>query len=358
MTGQGGERIRRPLGRIGLKCAQKPLDYPANSTSPPTPKNFTNTRKCPKKNQSTPRKPSGKLKRRRPSRKGQPSNFLDPCSFTNNPTGKAEAASRRNEKLARKNPDRLQKQLDDIKAIQTSGGTLTSHEKTVLEGLERDLKAVRKAREALGDAAPKFGSGERRDGGNRGGREGRGEGVLGKRRRDDESTSEDDVPKDVKRIPMPRDTPPPIPKEVLDKWYQKRRERMGQNNTNRGTNANMMPLGDNERKVGYVDGAPERPGNVAPNVEAKTVYEAKPVVRDLRKEAVSFVPAAVRAKLDKLKGVGGLVEPEEADKLEKAGYMGTAKRSGSAEEGENDETYSAQRGPRAAMVEEVEDEDG
>ena len=57
--------------------------------------------------------------------------------------GKAEAASRRNEKLARRNPDRLQKQLDELKAIQTSGGTLTSHEKTVLEGLERDLKAVR-----------------------------------------------------------------------------------------------------------------------------------------------------------------------------------------------------------------------
>jgi hypothetical protein len=29
-----------------------------------------------------------------------------------------------------------------------------------------------------------------------------------------------------KSIPMPRDMPPPIPKEVLAKWYQKRRERM------------------------------------------------------------------------------------------------------------------------------------
>jgi hypothetical protein len=213
---------------------------------------------------------------------------------------------------------------------------------------------VRKAREALGDAAPKFGSGERRDGGNRGGRESRGGGVLGKRRRDDESSSEEDVPEDVKSIPMPRDTPPPIPKEVLDKWYQKRRDRMAQNNTGRGRNANMMPLGDNERKVGYVGGAPERPP--APKVEAQTVYEAKPVIRDLRKEAVSFVPAAVRAKLDKSKGVGGLVEPEEMDKLEKAGYMGTTKKSEDTEA--DDEVYPAQRGPRAAMVEEVEDEDG
>ncbi len=270
------------------------------------------------------------------------------------PAGKAEAASRRNEKLARRNPDRLQKQLDELKAIQTSGGSLTSHEKSILEGLERDLKAVRKAREALGDAAPKFGSGERRDGGNRGGREGRGGGVLGKRRRDDESSSEEDVPEDVKRIPMPRDTPPPIPKEVLDKWHQKRRDRAAQQNAGRGTSANMMPLGHNERRVGYADGAPERPA--APKVEAQTVYESKPIIRDLRKEAVAFVPAAVRAKLDKSKGVGGLVEPEEMDKLERAGYMAAPKKSGSTEA--NDDAHSAQRGPRAAMVEEVEDEDG
>jgi hypothetical protein len=214
---------------------------------------------------------------------------------------------------------------------------------------------VRKAREALGDAAPKFGSGERRDGGNRGGREGRGGGVLGKRRRDEESSSEEDVPEDVRRIPMPRDTPPPIPKEILDKWYQRRRERAAQNNAFRGTNANMMPLGDNERKVGYADGAPERP---ALKVEAPTVYEAKPVIRDLRKEAVSFVPAAVRAKLDKSKGVGGLVEPEEMDKLEKAGYLATTKNTGTIEIDEDTKAYPAQGGPRAAMVEEVEDEDG
>lgn len=163
------------------------------------------------------------------------------------------------------------------------------------------------------------------------------------------------MPEDVKRIPMPRDTPPPIPKEVLDKWYQKRRDRMARDNAGRGTNANMTPLGDNERKVGFADGAPERP---APKVEAQTVYEAKPVIRDLRKEAVSFVPAAVRAKLDKSKGVGGLVEPEEMDKLERAGYIGTTKKSENTGADEHRASYPAQRGPRAAMVEEVEDEDG
>jgi hypothetical protein len=225
----------------------------------------------------------------------------------------------------------------------------------VLEALEKDLKAVRKARDALGDAAPKFGSGGYRngdrDGGTRGGfGGGRGGGVLGKRRRDDgESSGDEDIPDDVKSIPMPRDTPPPIPKEVLDKWYQKRRERMGQNRDARGTNANATPLGQNDRSAGVVQ---------APPVEAKTVYEAKPIVRDLRKEAVSFVPAAVRAKLEKSKGIGGLVEPEEADRLEREGYMGT--RRDSENGGNIGKTFEAQDNrpqPKTATVEDAEDED-
>jgi hypothetical protein len=232
--------------------------------------------------------------------------------------------------------------------------------------LERDLKAIRKARETLGDAAPKFGRGDdggRGDFSGRGGRDGgRGGGVLGKRRRDGEESSDSDVPEDVKSIPMPRDTPPPIPKEVLDRWYQARRERMGQNRDNgRGTNANMTPLGANDRRVGFGDGKGrvERQGSTpAPMVEAKTVYESKPVIRDLRKEAVSFVPAAVRVKLDKGKGVGGLVEPEEADRLEKAGYMATSRSTERAEGNEQELEAGEDHGSRAVMMEEVEDEDG
>ncbi|TVY30948.1 Protein saf1 [Lachnellula hyalina] len=276
--------------------------------------------------------------------------------------GKTEAQGRRNEKLARRNPDRLQKQLDELHAIETSGGKLTSHEKSVLEGLEKDIKAVKRARETLGDAAPKFSSGPRGDREGRGGFGGRGGGVLGKRRRDEGESSEEEVPEDVKAIPMPRDTPPPIPKEVLDKWYRKRREKMGHNNNDegaraRGTNANNTPLGDNARVPNR-----ERTSIVnTPVMEAKTTYEAKPIVRDLRKEAVSFVPAAVRAKLDKSKGVGGLVEPEEADRLEKAGYMkarGLGGRNGSAEIERASEGRSLPPQSREVMMEEVEDEDG
>ncbi|KAH7418067.1 WW domain binding protein 11-domain-containing protein [Cadophora sp. MPI-SDFR-AT-0126] len=288
--------------------------------------------------------------------------------------GKAEAQNRRNEKLAKRNPAHLEKELADLKALETAG-TLTSHEKSVLEGLERDLKAVKKAREALGDAAPKFGSGERRARGEIGGRGGMrggrgGTGVLGKRRRDDgESSEESDVPEDVKSIPMPRDTPPPIPKDVLDRWYQRRRERIAAQYPGSdaakggrgagGTNANNTPLGANERKVGYADGGAgagqERQRVV---VEAKTTYEAKPVIRDLRKEATAFVPAAVRSKLDKAKGVGGLVEPEEADALEKAGYMGTKATTGEIAGTGREELYASQKGPRNVAMEEIDDEDG
>ncbi|KAF2970560.1 hypothetical protein GQX73_g3018 [Xylaria multiplex] len=244
--------------------------------------------------------------------------------------GKAEVTARRNEKLAKRNPDRLQKQIDDLKQITTSGGTLTTHEQSVLEGLERDYKAVLKAREALGDRAPSFGRGGPRP-------DGQDPRVLGKRRRgrEDASSDDDDVPDDVKSIPMPRDTPPPISKEILDEWYAKRRA---------ARNANDTPLGIRAGRPSH-----QQEETPAP-VEAKTVYEAKPAVRDLRKEAVSaFVPSAVQMKLDKSKGRAGLMEPEEADRLEKEGYLKPALGV------DTGTTPTAQ--PHHVTMEEVEDED-
>ncbi|KAK3363503.1 WW domain binding protein 11-domain-containing protein [Lasiosphaeria hispida] len=272
---------------------------------------------------------------------------------------KSEQQARRNEKLAKQNPDRIQKQIDDLKALKESGGKLTNHEEQALEALEKDLKAVKKAREALGDKAPTFSHyhGPRsRD--NNGG----GGGVLGKRRRDDDASASDDsdVPEDVKSIPMPRDTPPPIPKEVLDEWYSKRRARRAAHasaNENAdpgaGTNANKEPLGENER------GGGQRQRLEAPVVEAKVVYEAKPMVRDLKKEAVSaFMPTAVRMKIEKVNGQGGLLEPEEADRLEREGYLKTG--GGAAPIGGEDmEVDHREAAPRRVMVEDAEDdEDG
>ncbi|KAJ8125218.1 hypothetical protein O1611_g8422 [Lasiodiplodia mahajangana] len=134
---------------------------------------------------------------------------------------------------------------------------------------------------------------------------------------------------------MPRDTPPPIPKEVLDKWYAKRRA---------ARNANDTPLGDRA-------GRPPQQQETAPTpVEVKTVYEARPVVRNLQKEAVSaFMPAAVQMKLEKSKGQRGLMEPEEADRLEKEGYLKATSET-------HADTTSTAR-PHQVTMEEVEDED-
>ncbi|KAI6780027.1 uncharacterized protein J7T54_007503 [Emericellopsis cladophorae] len=210
--------------------------------------------------------------------------------------GKAESLVRKNEKLAKKNPERIQKQIDDLKAITTNGGKLSKHEEQVLDGLENELRSVRKARDTLGDRAPTFGRGWTRDHD--------GPAVLGKRRRgSNASTSEEDVPEDVRSIPMPRDTPPPIPKDVLDAWYAKRRARREAENA-------AAHNKDNE------------PKKDAPPAEAKVTYSAEPVRRDLRKEAVAaFVPNVVKLKMDKGQGQGGLMEPDEADRLEQEGYL-------------------------------------
>jgi hypothetical protein len=207
-----------------------------------------------------------------------------------------------------------------LKAVEESGGKLTAHEKKLVGGLEKEIKAVRKAREEKGVVdEPRGGSGGRGGRGGFGGGRG-GAGVLGKRRRDgdtDESES-DEVDEETKRIPMPRDTPPPIPKEVLDKWYAKRRERWQKRNAN----ANETPLGGNDRgSFGGSGGGNNGMGAERPKMEVKTVYEAKPVIRDLRKEATAFVPAAVRQKMQRGKGEGGLMEEDELERLEREGYV-------------------------------------
>lgn len=182
--------------------------------------------------------------------------------------------------------------------------------------------------------------------------------MLGKRRRDDEDVESDDsdVPEDVRRIPMPRDTPPPIPKAMLDEWWAERRAKRNREQEERGSGrgegggggANAMPLG---RDRGIGGGREEESTTATPVAEPKVVYEAKPIVRDLRKEAVSaFVPAAVRMKMQKTQGVGGLMEPEEADRLEREGYLKTT-----AGGSETAATGDAQR--RTVTMEEIDDDE-
>ncbi|EFQ97168.1 hypothetical protein MGYG_00212 [Nannizzia gypsea CBS 118893] len=274
--------------------------------------------------------------------------------------GKAEAQNRRNEKLARRNPYRIQRQIDDLKAAEEAGKPLKQQQKEILEALERDLRAVNKAREALGDKAPVFG---RADGGPR--RDGdrdrdQGHNVLGKRRRDDQregrhwrqhENSGSETDESVRRIPMPRDTPPPIPRQ----HHQRRRG--GPNNTDEGEGV----AAGGERSVHQLPAKPPVP-------EAKAVYESAPVLRNLQQEAINkFVPTTVRMKQAAVKGDGQLVEPEEMDKLEKAGYVvgGSSHNAGQSTETTNakaaassleEEEERFNRELRSVQIEEVEDE--
>ncbi|KAJ5742716.1 uncharacterized protein N7511_011117 [Penicillium nucicola] len=259
--------------------------------------------------------------------------------------GKAEALARRNEKLARRNPDRIQRQINELKEAEESGQKLRPRDKEILEALEKDLRGVLKAREALGDKAPRFHDHNRDgQGGGRGGREG----VLGKRRRgsdetrmpaDDESSDTDE---DVRRIPMPKDTPPPIPRPQRKRGGEHARGDAGER---RGPHA-----------------LPDRPTPVA---APRTVYEAKPEIRDLRQEATNkFIPAAVRMKQQSIKGQGKLLEPEEMDRLEKAGYNASTGPVPVPEVSEQDVAMSLEeeeqrfnRELKTVQMEEVEDEE-
>ena len=221
---------------------------------------------------------------------------------------KLEKHSRQNEKLARRNPERLQRQIDDLKELESSG-QIRPKDKETLEQLEKDLKGVKRAREALGDRAPVYNQSRRSDHGDHG-KDDANSKNLGKRRRDEphaygrgykQDPPESETDDEVRDIPMPRDTPPPIP-------------RRGRDNRNNGPNASTT-RGDNDNS--------NNSGNTPaqPPAPTKTVYSSAPVLRNLTQESRRFVPAAVAQNLARQKGEGGrLLEPEELDKLEKAGY--------------------------------------
>ena len=182
---------------------------------------------------------------------------------------------------------------------------------------------MKKAREVLGDRAPRFdGRGGHRDVGGRGeDRRGRGGyGGLGKRGRDErgeEGDSGSETDESVRKIPWPKDTPPPVPR-------QQRRD----GPPRYSTNANNEPLGAERRipdRTEKDETVPDTSLPAKPTPVTRTTYESAPQVRDLRKEATArFVPQVVRKKIDATKGKGGkLLEEEEVEALEKEGYGGS-----------------------------------
>ncbi|KXT08465.1 hypothetical protein AC579_6326 [Pseudocercospora musae] len=244
---------------------------------------------------------------------------------------KRNVQEQRNEKLARQNPERLQKQIDGLKELQTRG-VLRPKDKETLTRLERDVRGIRRAREALGDKAPQLPSHERREGNDARQEQRERRQNLGKRRRDSEHAhdSGSDTDSQVRNIPMPRDTPPPIPREKVT-------------DPQRGPDGQRVP-----------HALPSKPA-ASPAAPPQLVYSSAPQLRDLRKEAVKFVPAAVRAKQKQVKGEGRLLEPEEIDSLERAGYYAANK--GAQAAGEELRHPEAQAAEKVAAGEDVDMDD-
>ena len=290
---------------------------------------------------------------------------------------KIELAARRNEKLAHRNPERLQRQIDDLKALEQSG-ELKAREKTILEGLEKDVRAIRKAREFVGD------KGGRRDG--KGDVGGHGGGVLGKRSHDGQARrpprtsqlhsganntplrgnrlgsqqdSGSETDESVRNIPMPRDTPPPAPRFQNNRHSQRSSEQSHINNYN---GAPHNP--ESSAIPGQPHALPSKPAIRSQPSAPQTTYSSAPQLRDLKREAVSrFVPDIVRKNQALVSGSGGsrggatggvggrLPEPEEMDRLEKSGYYLDGRRKGGAGGGRAVEEEHEERG--RDMVEET-----
>ena len=160
--------------------------------------------------------------------------------------------------------------------------------------------------------------------------------VLGKRTRY-HSPQSSDTDSDVGGIPMPRDTPPPIPRRRKD-------------DPSNG-------VGDGGER--QIHALPEKV-EVAPS---QAVYESKPVLRDLRKEAAAFVPAAVavakrrKVEADDGGGVAVPVKKENGAKLEEIAAEDQVNQEVDFDKQLQEEEERWRRETKQVTIEDVEDED-
>ncbi|KAF8429759.1 hypothetical protein EV426DRAFT_703549 [Tirmania nivea] len=162
------------------------------------------------------------------------------------------------EKLARRNPLRIARQIEELKSLE-SERPLKTHEQKVLKELEGELAGVRRAREALGIQGDNEGVAKGRGAGGGGGVE-------------EEEEEEEEVAVVVVVVVI-----------VLE-----------------GREGEMRIWSNSVAEIPMPEGSPPRQIHALPPkpaAQAVTTYEAKPVVRDLRKEAAAFVPVAVKRRM-------------------------------------------------------------
>lgn len=210
---------------------------------------------------------------------------------------KAVNAASRNEKLARRNPERLQRQADNLVAQrEAQGGTLKPRDAQTLERLEKGVAAITKARNRTGYVHEQK-QGQPRE--NKDRTSGDYDGQR-KRRRLSRSSSSEPIEDAVKSIPMPEDTPPPIPAPKYAKVDHR--------------NARNVKEGRSDKAGGI-----HKSTDSSSQPVSKAVYESAPQMRDFTKEAVKFIPSSLnqRPRDDQDSHKERLLEPEEMDDLEK-----------------------------------------
>ncbi|KAI9893213.1 MAG: hypothetical protein M1814_000340 [Vezdaea aestivalis] len=240
--------------------------------------------------------------------------------------GKAQLAQTRQSKLAARNPVRLERDIESLREREQASGCLSKQDAVRLADLEKTLGAVKKARDKTGYQH------EDRRGNERGDNSGV---VLGKRGRGDQDGTRRErsrTPEELRIIPWPRDESPEVEEEFQYK--------------------SSRPLEESGRAQKH--DLPEKP-------QGQTVYSSEPVVRDLRKEAVRFVPGVVRGKVKAAKGEGALLDEAQMDELERSGYRRKADGGDGLDEEERKfrEEIGAEEGNKMeAKVEDASDEDG
>lgn len=221
---------------------------------------------------------------------------------------KHEKAKLRDTQLQKRRPDQVQRQIDELRELERSG-TISANDRRHLETLERDLARIEKLR-AEGKLGPIVIS-ERTKGLEEKQERQRTKrpkhpeksyyydalynptGVpppgMPYRERDegdkDEHDSDTSTTSSVARIPMPEGTPPPLSDDDSADESEQVVHSSGREWNGKGKKApGRMASGDKQGDEGI-------PKVVAPS---QTSYSSEPVLKDLRREAVQFVPKSLK----------------------------------------------------------------
>ncbi|KAK7202613.1 hypothetical protein BZA70DRAFT_285566 [Myxozyma melibiosi] len=236
---------------------------------------------------------------------------------------KAERAERMTEKLAQRNPERMEKQIQALKDLD-SQGRLQGPDKKLLADLERQIVLVRQAKEKLQGGKGAVAQESERSGGARTAeldRHVNASGVFVLKGRERRSIYWDPVfnptglpPDGYKYAEWDQGEISDDESEVEDEIFF--RPDLGE----RSAKGIPLPKGPALRYERGAKTSTESSSSSSSSTAPKTTYEAAPVVRDLKKESAAFVPASVQRMQQQRKRAGSFDEPV-ADDLKKIRHV-------------------------------------